>query len=152
MVPTLALVAMIFGAVPTAEASFSLAREMISEARAMAGTATIETPVSFLTLALTLMLAQAFCGADGAEFCGAASIPSRPETLALLPSRAAAAALANAVTRPGTQEFLIAHQTYPHTLVGRLGRLRRTLQFFARPLHDGTCRERRVEIKWIIPS
>ena len=60
MEPTQALVAMIFGAVPTAAASYSLARAMGGDAPAMAGIVTIQTTVSFLTLPLTLMLAEAF--------------------------------------------------------------------------------------------
>jgi malonate transporter and related proteins len=58
MEPTQALVAMIFGAVPTAAASVSFARGMGGDAPAMAGIVTIETAVSFLTLPLTLMLAE----------------------------------------------------------------------------------------------
>jgi len=55
---TQALVAVIFGGVPTAAASFSLARAMGGDAPAMAAIVTIETAVTFLTLPLTLMLAE----------------------------------------------------------------------------------------------
>ena len=55
---TQALVAVIFGGVPTAAASFSLARAMGGDAPAMAAIVTIETAVTFLTLPLTLMRAE----------------------------------------------------------------------------------------------
>ena len=55
---TQALVAVIFGGVPTAAASFSLARAMGGDAPAMAAIVTMETVVTFLTLPLTLMLAE----------------------------------------------------------------------------------------------
>jgi malonate transporter and related proteins len=58
MDPLLALVAIIFGAVPTAASSYTLARAMGGDAPAMAAIVTIQTAVSFLTLPLTLMLAQ----------------------------------------------------------------------------------------------
>ncbi len=53
---TQALVSVIFGGVPTAASSFSLARAMGGDAPAMAAIATIETAVTFLTLPRTLML------------------------------------------------------------------------------------------------
>ena len=60
---TQGLVAVIFGGVPTAAASFSLARAMGGDVAAMAAIATIGTVVTFLTLPLTLMLAEvALCG------------------------------------------------------------------------------------------
>ena len=55
---TQALVAVVFGGVPTAAASFSLTRAMGGDAPAMAAIVTIETVVTFLTLPLTLMLAK----------------------------------------------------------------------------------------------
>jgi malonate transporter len=57
--PELALVAMIFGAVPTAAASFTLARAMGGDAPAMAAIVTIETALAPITLPLTLMAAEA---------------------------------------------------------------------------------------------
>jgi len=52
-----ALIAMVFGAVPTAAASFTLARAMGGDAKAMAAIVTIQTAVAALTLPLTIMLA-----------------------------------------------------------------------------------------------
>ncbi len=55
---TLALAAVIFGGVPTAAASFSHAHAIGGDAPAMAAIATIGPVVTFLTLPLTLMLAE----------------------------------------------------------------------------------------------
>ena len=54
---TAALVAMIFGAVPSAAGAYNLARQMGGDAPAMAAIITIQTAISFVTLPLTLTLA-----------------------------------------------------------------------------------------------
>ena len=56
--PLAALIAMIFGAVPSAPSSYTLARQMGGDAPAMAAIVTIQTAISFATLPLTLSLAQ----------------------------------------------------------------------------------------------
>jgi len=54
------LVAMLFGAVPTAAAGFTLARQMGGDAPLMAAIITIQTLLSFLTLPLTIIWATRF--------------------------------------------------------------------------------------------
>ena len=54
---TAALIAMVFGAVPSAAGSYNLARQMGGDAPAMAAIITIQTAISFITLPLTLTLA-----------------------------------------------------------------------------------------------
>lgn len=54
------LVAMLFGAAPTAASGFSLAREMGGDAPLMAAIITIQTLVSFLTMPLTILWASRF--------------------------------------------------------------------------------------------
>ncbi len=52
------LVAMVFGAVPTAAGAYNLARQMGGDAPAMASIVTVQTAISFITLPLTLLLAE----------------------------------------------------------------------------------------------
>jgi predicted permease len=52
-----ALVALVYGAVPTAPSGFTLARQMGGDAPVMAAMITVQTVVAFLTLPLTLTLA-----------------------------------------------------------------------------------------------
>ena len=54
---TAALVAIVFGAVPSAAGAYNWARQMGGDAPAMAAIITIQTAISFVTLPLTLMLA-----------------------------------------------------------------------------------------------
>ncbi len=54
---TAALVAMVFGAVPSAAGAYNLARQMGGNAPAMAAIVAIQTAISFVTLPLTLTLA-----------------------------------------------------------------------------------------------
>ncbi len=54
---TAALIAMVFGAVPSAAGAYNLARQMGGDAPAMAAIVTIQTAISFVTLPLTLTLA-----------------------------------------------------------------------------------------------
>lgn len=56
--PLATLIAMIFGAVPSASSAYTLARQMGGDAPTMAAIVTIQTAISFVTLPLTLMLAQ----------------------------------------------------------------------------------------------
>ena len=56
--PLATMIAMIFGAVPSAASAYTLARQMRGDAPTMAAIVTIQTATSFVTLALTLMLAQ----------------------------------------------------------------------------------------------
>ena len=51
------LIAMIFGAVPSAAAAYNLAKQMGGDAPAMAAIVTIQTAISFVTLPLTLTFA-----------------------------------------------------------------------------------------------
>ncbi|MDZ7749423.1 MAG: AEC family transporter [Halofilum sp. (in: g-proteobacteria)] len=53
---------MIFGAVPTSAGAYTLARQMGGDAPGMAAIVTIQTAISFLTLPLTLALAQQLFG------------------------------------------------------------------------------------------
>ena len=53
-----AMVAVIFGAVPSAAGAYTLARQMGGDAPAMAAIVTIQTALSFVTLPLTLMYAE----------------------------------------------------------------------------------------------
>ena len=55
---TTTLVAMLFGAVPTAAGAYNLARQMGGDAPAMAAIVTLQTALSIVTLPLTLMLAN----------------------------------------------------------------------------------------------
>jgi predicted permease len=55
---TAALIAMVFGAVPTAAGAYNLARQMGGDAPTMAAIVTIQTAISFITLPLTLTLAM----------------------------------------------------------------------------------------------
>ena len=55
---TTTLVIMIFGAVPTAAGAYNLARQMGGDAPAMAAIVTLQTALSFVTLPLTLLLAD----------------------------------------------------------------------------------------------
>jgi len=55
--PTAALVAMVYGAVPTAPSGFTLARQMGGDAPVMAGMITVQTAVAFVTLPITMTLA-----------------------------------------------------------------------------------------------
>ena len=56
--PLETLVALVFGAVPTAASSYTLARQMGGDAPLMAAIITIQTALSFVTLPLTLALAE----------------------------------------------------------------------------------------------
>ena len=55
--PSMALIVMIFGAVPSAAGAYNLARQMGGDAPTMAAIITIQTVISFVTLPLTLTLA-----------------------------------------------------------------------------------------------
>ena len=57
---TQTLVAMLFGAAPTAASGFTLAREMGGDAPLMAAIITIQTLVSILTMPLTILWASRF--------------------------------------------------------------------------------------------
>ena len=57
--PLVSQVALIFAALPTGVASYTLAREMRGDAPLMAAIITTQTLLSFLTLPLTLLIAQA---------------------------------------------------------------------------------------------
>ena len=54
---SVALVAMVYGAVPTAPSGFTLARQMGGDAPVMAGMITVQTVIAFVTLPLTMSLA-----------------------------------------------------------------------------------------------
>ena len=56
------LIAVNLAAVPTAASSYALAREMGGDAPLMAGIATIQTAIAFLTLPATIVLAEALVG------------------------------------------------------------------------------------------
>ena len=58
LTPLAALIAMVFGAVPSAPGAYTLARQMGGDAPAMATIVTIQAAISFVTLPLTLMLAE----------------------------------------------------------------------------------------------
>jgi len=58
-----ALVALVYGAVPTAPGGFTLARQMGGDAPVMAGMITLQTVVAFVTLPLTLALGARLLGA-----------------------------------------------------------------------------------------
>ena len=57
---TQTMVALIFGAVPTAPAAYTLARQLGGDAPLMAAIVTIQTAISFLTLPATLTLAERY--------------------------------------------------------------------------------------------
>jgi len=57
--PLLFQVALIFAALPTGVASYTLAREMRGDAPLMAAIITTQTLLSFVTLPLTLLIGQA---------------------------------------------------------------------------------------------
>ena len=52
------MVALVYGAVPTAPGGFTLARQMGGDAPAMAGMITVQTVVAFVTLPLTMILGE----------------------------------------------------------------------------------------------
>jgi predicted permease len=54
------MVALIFGAVPTAPAAYTLPRQLGGDAPLMAAIVTIQTAITFLTLPATLTLAERF--------------------------------------------------------------------------------------------
>lgn len=60
--PAAALVALVYGAVPTAPGGFTLARQMGGDAPVMAGMITLQTVVAFVTLPLTLALGYRLLG------------------------------------------------------------------------------------------
>lgn len=60
--PLAIMIAVIFGAVPSAAGAYTLARQMGGDAPAMATIVTLQTAISFITLPLTLMLAQRWFG------------------------------------------------------------------------------------------
>ena len=60
--PAAALVALVYGAVPTAPGGFTLARQMGGDAPVMAGMITLQTAVAFVTLPVTLALGQHLLG------------------------------------------------------------------------------------------
>lgn len=60
--PAAALVALVYGAVPTAPGGFTLARQMGGDAPVMAGMITLQTVVAFVTLPLTLALGDRLLG------------------------------------------------------------------------------------------
>lgn len=60
--PTSILVAMVFGSVPAAASSYSLAKQMGGDAPAMAAIVTVQTAVSFITMPLTLLAMAHFLG------------------------------------------------------------------------------------------
>ena len=57
--PLVVQVALIFAALPTGVASYTLAREMRGDAPLMAAIITTQTLLSFITLPLTLLIGQA---------------------------------------------------------------------------------------------
>jgi len=60
--PNETLIAMIFGAAPSASGAYTLARQMGGDAPTMATIITVQTTISFITLPLTIMLAQHWLG------------------------------------------------------------------------------------------
>ncbi len=56
------MIAVLFGAVPTASSSYTLARQLGGDAPLMAAIVTIQTALSFLTLPVTVMLMQRLAG------------------------------------------------------------------------------------------
>ncbi len=60
--PTETLIALLFGAVPTASSAYTLARQLGGDAPLMAAIVTVQTGLAFLTLPLTMALAQRFLG------------------------------------------------------------------------------------------
>lgn len=56
------MVAVLFGAVPTASSSYTLARQLGGDAPLMAAIVTIQTAIAFVTLPATMMLAPRFLG------------------------------------------------------------------------------------------
>ena len=61
--PAAAMVALVYGAVPTAPGGFTLARQMGGDAPVMAGMITLQTVFAFATLPLTLVLGSRLLGA-----------------------------------------------------------------------------------------
>ena len=55
-------VAVLFGAVPAASSSYTLARQMGGDAPLMAAIVTIQTGIAFVTLPVTMMLVQRLVG------------------------------------------------------------------------------------------
>lgn len=60
--PTETVIALLFGAVPTASSAYTLARQLGGDAPLMAAIVTVQTGLAFLTLPLTVALAQRFLG------------------------------------------------------------------------------------------
>ncbi|MBX2882649.1 MAG: AEC family transporter [Granulosicoccus sp.] len=60
--PEATMIAMIFGAVPTAAGAYTLAREMGGDAPAMAAIVTVQTALAFVTVPLTLLVAGNILG------------------------------------------------------------------------------------------
>jgi predicted permease len=60
--PKAAMIAMVFGAVPSSAGAYTLARQMGGDAPAMAAIVTVQTALSFLSLPYTLMLAESVLG------------------------------------------------------------------------------------------
>ena len=56
------LIALLFGAVPTASSAYTLARQLGGDAPLMAAIVTVQTGLAFVTLPLTMALAQRFLG------------------------------------------------------------------------------------------
>lgn len=57
---TQTMIALLFAAAPTASASYTLARQMDGDAPVMAAIVTVQTAMSFISIPITLVLAQAF--------------------------------------------------------------------------------------------
>jgi len=60
--PTETLVAVLFGAVPTASSAYTLARQLGGDAPLMAAIVTVQTALAFITLPLTMALAASLLG------------------------------------------------------------------------------------------
>ena len=52
------MIALLFGAVPTASSAYTLARQLGGDAPLMAAIVTVQTAIAFITLPLTVALAQ----------------------------------------------------------------------------------------------
>jgi malonate transporter len=57
---TQTMIALLFASAPTASASYTLARQMDGDAPVMAAIVTVQTAMSFISIPVTLVLAQAF--------------------------------------------------------------------------------------------
>jgi predicted permease len=60
--PTETMIALLFGAVPTASSAYTLARQLGGDAPLMAAIVTVQTAIAFVSLPLTMALAQRVFG------------------------------------------------------------------------------------------